>query len=317
MSFKIASTGSYMPEKVVTNDDLSKIMDTNDEWITQRVGIKERRISTEETTSDLAYKASLNALEGAKIAPEELDLIICATATAEFKFPTAAAVVQKKLGATCPVFDINSACSGFLYALEVATGFFAMKKVEKILVVAADRMSSVLDWTDRNIAVLFGDGAGAVVLEEGDSLLASVLSTIGDDETIRCYNFEGNSPFYKSVEKNLYTFMKGQETFRFAVNSMIKGIEEVAKIAGIAIEDIDFVIPHQANMRIIDVAKKKLNLPPERVCSNIEKYGNMSAASIPILLDQLNRAGKFKQGDIIAFSAFGAGLSSAATIIKW
>lgn len=317
MSFKIASTGSYMPEKVVTNDDLSKIMDTSDEWIIQRVGIKERRISTEETTSDLAYKASLSALEWAKIAPEELDLIICATATSEFKFPTVAAVVQKKIGANCPAFDINSACSGFIYGLEVATGFLAMKKVKKILLVAADRMSSVLDWKDRNIAVLFGDGAGAVVLEEGDSLLASTLSTIGDDETIKCYNFEGNSPFYKSVEKPLYTFMKGQETFRFAVTTMIKGIEEVAKIAGIAIEDIDFVIPHQANMRIIDVAKKKLNLPPERVCSNIEKYGNMSAASIPILLDELNRAGTFKQGDIIAFSAFGAGLSSAAAIIKW
>lgn len=317
MSFRIVSTGSYVPENTIDNFALSEIMDTNDEWITQRVGIKERHISTDETTSDMAYQASLRALEAGNTAPGEIDMIICATITAEHKSPNLACMVQKKLGASCPCLDVNCACSSFIYALDTAAGFFARRKVRKMLVIGAERISGIIDWNDRSTAVIFGDGAGAVLLEEGDNYLASRLTASGNDEIIRIPNYAGDSPFYKGVKEAPYIMMNGQETFKFAVKSMCRDIQDVAGQAGIPVSDIDWVVPHQANSRIIDFAKKKLDIPQERFLMNINKFGNTSSASIPMMLDQLNSTGNLKRGDNVAMCAFGGGLSSAACIIRW
>lgn len=317
MSFRIVSTGSYVPENTIDNFALSEIMDTNDEWITQRVGIKERHISINETTSDMAYQASLKALEAGNTAPGEIDMIICATISAEHKSPNLACMVQKKLGASCPCLDVNCACSSFIYALDTAAGFFARKKVRKMLLVGAERISGIIDWNDRSTAVIFGDGAGAVLLEEGDNYLASRLTASGNDEIIRIPNYAGDSPFYKGERENPYIMMNGQETFKFAVKSMCRDIQDVAGQAGIPVSDIDWVVPHQANSRIIDFAKKKLDIPQERFLMNINKFGNTSSASIPMMLDQLNSTGNLKRGDNVAMCAFGGGLSSAACIIRW
>ncbi len=317
MSFRIVSTGSYVPENTIDNFALSEIMDTNDEWITQRVGIKERHISTDETTSDMAYQASLRALESGNTAPGEIDMIICATITAEHKSPNLACMVQKKLGASCPCLDVNCACSSFIYALDTAAGFFARRKVRKMLVIGAERISGIIDWNDRSTAVIFGDGAGAVLLEEGDNYLASRLTASGNDEIIRIPNYAGDSPFYKGVKEAPYIMMNGQETFKFAVKSMCRDIQDVAGQARIPVSDIDWVVPHQANSRIIDFAKKKLDIPQERFLMNINKFGNTSSASIPMMLDQLNSTGNLKRGDNVAMCAFGGGLSSAACIIRW
>ncbi|MGM9974596.1 MAG: beta-ketoacyl-ACP synthase III [Clostridiaceae bacterium] len=317
MTFKIIGTGSYVPPLAVTNDELSKYIDTSDEWIVQRVGVKKRHICTTETAADLAYEAAKKALENGNIEAEELDLIICATVSGEDISPALSCSVQERLGATCPAMDINAACSAFIYMLETAAGYFARKKVKKVLVIGAERMSRIMDWSDRSTCVIFGDGAGAVLLSEGDNYIASKLNTQGGDDVIKIPNFIGSSPFYKKEQIKPYIHMKGQETFKFAVNAMCKDLTEVIEEAGLTPEEVDHVIPHQANIRIIDAAKKRLNIPPERFHSNIESYGNTSAASIPILIDELNRAGRIKKDDILALAAFGGGLSSGACILRW
>lgn len=317
MSFRIISTGSYVPEKIVTNDDLAGMVDTSDEWITQRVGVKKRHIATSETTSDLAYKAAEKALKNGGTSPGEIDMIICATITAEYKAPNLACMVQKQIGASCPAMDINSACSSFIFALDTAAGFFSRGKAKKILIIGAERISGILDWSDRGTCIIFGDGAGAALLGEGENFLSAKLFTKGDNEIIRIPNFAGSSPFYTGVSETPYIRMKGQETFKFAVNAMCRDLREAAAEAGIKESEIDWVVPHQANNRIIEFAKKKLDIPGERFCRNIENYGNTSSASIAIMLDELNQSGKLKRGDIVALCAFGGGLSSAACILKW
>ena len=317
MSFRIVSTGSYVPEKILNNEELSHMVETNDEWITQRVGIKERHISVDEPTSELGYKAAQRALDAAGVTADQIDMIICASITAEYKSPNVACMIQKKLGATCPAMDINCACSAFVFALETAAGYFARGKVNRMLVVGAERLSATVDWTHRSTCVIFGDGAGAVLLEKGDNYLSSQLHSYGDNDIIRIPNYGGDSPFYKGPIEKPVINMNGQETFKFAVKSICKDIADVAADAGVRMEDISWVVPHQANSRIIDFAKKKLPIPGDRFYLNIERYGNTSSASIPIALDELNRKGCFKRGELLALCAFGGGLSSAACIIRW
>lgn len=317
MSFRIIGTGSAVPEKILTNDELSAIVDTNDEWIKTRVGISERRVAVTEKTAELAYNASVGALEMSGVKVDEIDLIIVATCTPDNVAPTVAGSLQRMLGAKCPAFDINSACSGFLFALETADGFFSTGRYKKVLVVGAERLSKITDWTDRSTCVIFGDGAGAAVLEEGDSYLASEIHTYGGDEVLRIPSYVGTSIFNQNEAEKPVIFMQGQETFKFAVTEMTNHVKSLSEKIGITLDEIDYIVPHQANMRIIAFAVKKLGIPSEKFFVNIEKYGNTAAASVPIALDELNRSGKLKRGDIVVLSAFGAGLSSGGCILKW
>lgn len=317
MSFRIMGTGSAVPSYVLTNDEMATIVETSDEWIRTRSGIQERRVCTTESLSDLATDASLRALEDAGVSPEELDLIICATFRGEYCSPAQACIVQKNIGAHCPAFDVNGACSGFLYSLDIAAGYFARKTVKKVLVVAADNVTNSVDWEDRSTCVLFGDGSGAAVLGEGDDLLSSHLTTKGDLESLMIPHGENTSPRYKKESERPTIRMNGREVYKFAVGAMSEGLEKAIRDAGVSQEEIDFVIPHQANIRIIEAAKHKLKIPGERYVCNIDRFGNTSAASVPIALDETNRAGRLKNGDLIAMSAFGAGLTSASCVLRW
>ena len=318
MSFRILGTGSFLPQKVLTNDDLSHMVETSDEWITKRVGVKERRVCTTETNTDMGVAAALAALEDSGVKPEELDLIIGATISADTISPGLAGMVQNRIGAACPCFDMNAACPGFLFALEVADGFFVKKTVKKVLVVSAERMSGLIDWTDRSTCVIFGDGAGAAVLGEGDSYLASELHTTGGDDVISIPTWWNNSPFYEHQLKQNKVNMAGQETYKFAVSSMVRDIQSVMAKAGITGEQVKAVIPHQANYRIINEARRRLpEIAPEKFLINIQRCGNTSSASEPILLDEANRQGILQPGDYVVLSAFGGGLSSAASVVRW
>jgi len=316
MSFNIIGTGSAYPEKVVTNDDLATFLDTNDEWIRTRTGIGERRVCTVENINDLAVSSANNALENAGISAEEVDLIICATLGGDFITPSTACYIEKQIGAKCPAFDVNAACSGFIYALDIADGYFSRGKVKNVLITVAENMSGLVNWEDRATCVLFGDAASSVVLSNGEGLKSIYISATGNNEVLRIDSSKRNTPWKKKTT-NEALYMNGQEVFKFAVSSMVKDIRRVSKEAGINEEDINVVLPHQANIRIIDFAKEKLNIPKERYYSNIERFGNTSAVGIPLLIDELNRANKLNKGDIIAMSAFGGGLTSGACIIEW
>lgn len=318
MSFQILGTGSYLPEKIVTNDDLSHMVETSDEWIAKRVGVRQRRVCTWETNVHMGVEAAKKALESADVKPEELDLIVAATISADTITPGLGGMVQNRLGAHCPAFDMNVACPGFLFAMDVAAGFFARKTVKKVLVVSSERISGLLDWTDRSTCCIFGDGAGAVVLGEGDAYLASELHTQGGDDIISIPTAWDNSPFYENTREKNVVHMQGQETYKFAVNAMVSDIRSVMEKAGITGEQVKAVIPHQANYRIINEARRRLpEIDPERFYMNIDRVGNTSAASEPILLDELARAGTFQPGDYIVLSAFGGGLSSASCVVRW
>ncbi len=317
MSIKVLGTGYYVPPKTLTNDDLAQMVDTSDEWITQRVGVSVRHVSETETASDMAVKAALQAMEQAGVSAEDIDLIISASITPETLCPTVAGWVQKHIGASCPAFDVSSACSGFLFALDTAVSYIVRGKVKNVLVIGAERLSKIVDWTDRNTCVIFGDGAGAAVVTAGDNYLSSLIYTAGGDEVLKIPSHAGNSPFYKNEPDRPYIFMDGQETFKFAVSKIVKDIKEVTEEAGITLDQIDHVVTHQANIRIIDYASKRLGISKEKFFVNIDKYGNTSAASVPMALAELNASGRLKRGDIVALSAFGGGLSSAACIIKW
>lgn len=317
MSIRIIGTGSYVPEKIVTNDDLSQMVDTSDEWITQRVGVKQRRVSVSETTADLGTRAAQRALEAAGISAEELDLIVTATVSGDSICPSTAALIQTAIGAKCPAFDISSACSGFLFALDTAAAFIARGGIRHALVIGTERLSRVLNWTDRSTCVIFGDGAGAAVVAPGDSYLVSHLFTQGNADVLSIPAGKGNSPFYEREEPVYQVTMNGQETFKFAVRRIVDDIRLVTEQAGITPEQLRYIVPHQANSRIIDLAARKLGVPMEKFRLNIDRYGNTSSASVAISLDELVRSGELRQGDLIALCAFGGGLSSAACIIRW
>ncbi|MCD7821813.1 MAG: ketoacyl-ACP synthase III [Clostridiales bacterium] len=318
MSFKIIGTGSYVPPKVVTNDDLTVFLDTSDEWISTRSGIKQRHVVTDETTSELATKAAQNALENAGVSADELDMILCATVSSEYISPSIACLLQRNLGAQCPCLDLNAACTAWIYLMDTAAAFFCKGGIRKMLVVGAESMSRILNWHERSTCVLFGDGAGAVVLEAGDNYLGSSFVTAGGDDVIAIPTKKGISPWYERDEQLPLVHMNGQETYKFAVSNFPKRVAEVVAKAGLEEKDLDWVIPHQANKRIIDGAARRMkDIPADHFCVNIQKYGNTSAASIPLAMDEWNRAGKFQRGDLIAMVAFGGGLSSAACLIRW
>ena len=317
MGIKILGTGAYLPERVLTNEELSKMVETNDEWITQRVGIRERHISEVATASDLAIKAAKKALENSGLVGADIDLIVCATISSETLCPTVAGLVGAAIGAKCPAFDVSSACSGFLFALDTAAAFIDRGGIRNALVIGAERLSKLVDWSDRSTCVIFGDGAGAAVITKGDNYLAHLLYTCGGNEVIEIPSFSGTSPFYKNEPKHPYIFMDGQETFKFAVKKIVEDVNAVLDMAGLTIDDIAYIVPHQANVRIIDYAAKRLKISTDKIYVNIDKVGNTSAASVPIALSELAGSGRVKKGDKIIMCAFGGGLSSAACIIEW
>lgn len=317
MNFKILGTGSAHPACSKTNNDLAEFLDTSDEWIYSRTGIKSRYVCTSETISDVAEAAGRAALENAGVDASELDGIICTTIRGDYFTPSLACVLQKRLGASCPAFDMNAACTGFIYALDVAAGFFARGRVKKILIVSCENMSKMLDWKDRSNCVLFGDGSGAAVLGEGDNLLSIHVSAYGNPDIMFIPNVSGDSPFNTAPCPKSVLTMNGHEVYKFAVSAMADELKLVVEEAGLEQKDVTWVLPHQANIRIINAAKKRLDIPGERYLSNMERYGNISSASIPILLDELNRKNTFREGDILTLVAFGGGLTSGACVIRW
>lgn len=316
--------GSYVPKKVLTNADLEKMVDTSDEWITTRTGIKERRIAAKgEATSDLACNAATQALEEAKLKPEQLDLIIVATITPDMQFPSTACIVQQQLGATNAIcFDVAAACAGFVYAVTIAKQFIARGSLKNALVIGAETLSTITDWQDRNTCVLFGDGAGAAILSEVKSggILSSYLGSDGTISDILMVPGGGsrNPASQKTIDERMHFIkMRGNELFKIAVNAMAEAACKAVEKAGLKAEDIDLVIPHQANTRIIMAVAKKLGLTEDKIFLNIEKYGNTSSASTIIALTEAVRTGRVKKGDIILLDAFGAGLTWGACVIKW
>lgn len=305
----IAGTGSYVPEAVLTNLDLEKKVNTSDDWIVSRTGISERRIcSPEMTVVDLAAEAGKRALADAGISAAEVELIIVATVTAEHLFPSVACLVQERLGAAkAAAFDLSAACAGFIYSLETAAQFIKSGTYTSVLVIGAEVLSRFVDWKDRNTCILFGDGAGAVVLRSSahSGLLGSYLQADGSGGNLLKLCNNGN------IE------MCGNEVFRFAVKIMGDAVEQVLEKLQLKKEDLDYLIPHQANIRIIQSAAKRLDLPMDKVYVNVNKYGNTSAASIPLALDEAVKAGKIKAGDLVALVGFGAGLTWAASVIRW
>lgn len=318
MNFKIIGTGSYVPDNVVTNDDMSKIVETSDEWISQRVGIRERRVSVTDTTLDMGEKAAKAALENAGTDGSELDLIVVATISGDAASPSTACMIQNRVGADCMAFDVSAACAGFLFAIETAMGYICRGTAKKVLIVCAERMSKLLDWTDRSTCVIFGDGAAAVVLEATENgIYDSVFHVKGGDDVINIPSTDGDSPFYKVEPQKPFIHMEGQATFKFAVKSIAHDIAELLEKTGIKPEEIAYVVPHQANKRIIDSAQKKTGIELDKWYVNIDRFGNVSSASIPLALDEMNRKGLLKQGDKILLTGFGGGLASGALVFEW
>ena len=321
----IIGTGSYVPERVLTNADLEKMVETNDEWIVTRTGIRERSIAADdESTSDLAAKAALAAMENAGITADEIDLILVATITPDMFFPSTACFVQTKIGAkNAACFDVSAACSGFLYAVEIAQQFITSQTFNTILVVGADKLSSIVNWKDRNTCVLFGDGAGAAILRHrahGHGVIATRMGSNGDLATLlqvpgggcACPITPENAP------QNLNTIhMEGRETFKHAVTNMVESARKVLDDAGLTPEDLACVIPHQANLRIISAVAERLEVPIDRIMVNLDRYGNTSAAAVAIALDEANRTGRMKVGDYVLLVVFGGGMTWASSVIQW
>lgn len=320
----ILGVGSYLPEKIISNFDLEKIMDTSDEWIRTRTGIKERRVAdVNEATSDLATKAALNAIKDANLTPEDIDLIIVATITPDMIFPSTACLVQANIKATkAACFDLEAACSGFIYGMAVAKQFIETNTYKHVLVIGAEALSRILDYEDRSTAILFGDGAGAVVM--GSVNEGGVLSTnLGSDGNGKDYlNIPAGGSKNPASEETLknrlhYVKMAGNDVFKFAVRIMQDASIKCVESANLDIQDIDYLIPHQANIRIIEASAKRLKLNMDKVYVNLDRYGNMSAASIPVALDEAYREGKIKKGDNIVLVGFGGGLTWGASVVRW
>ncbi|CAM5190423.1 Beta-ketoacyl-[acyl-carrier-protein] synthase III OS=Ureibacillus acetophenoni OX=614649 GN=fabH PE=3 SV=1 [Ureibacillus acetophenoni] len=309
MNAGIIGLGKYVPEKVVTNIDLEKILDTNDEWIRTRTGIQERRIAEGEETSDLAYKAALKALENAQISPSQIGLILVATVTPDQAFPTVSCQIQERLDATnAAAMDVSAACSGFIYALATAKQFVESGTYDYVLIVGAEKLSKVTDWQDRNTAVLFGDGATAAVISkvsEGRGILSFELGA------------DGTGGKHLFLDEKQHIAMNGREVFKFAVRQMGESAVSVIEKAGLTKEDVDFLVPHQANIRIMEASRERLDLPEEKLSKQIHKYGNTSSASIGIALTDELEDGKIKDDDIVVLVGFGGGLTWGAAVIKW
>jgi 3-oxoacyl-[acyl-carrier-protein] synthase III len=325
MPADIVGVGISLPEKVLTNADLEAMVDTSDEWIVTRTGIRERRIADPETTvSDLAAAAGLAAVADAGLAPEDIDLILVATGSPEMIWPSTACLTQAKMGVSgCAAFDIQAACTGFTYGLAVADSFISSGAYATVLLIGAETISRLVNWTDRNTCILFGDGAGAVVLqaaEPGYGVLANHLAADGAGAGLLQVQAGGSATVcsQRVVEENLQTIaMNGKEVFRFVVKKLPETIDIVLDKAGLSIGDVDFLVLHQANQRIIEKATERLGLPKDRVISNIAKYGNTSTASIPLVLEEIYRAKAVKRGDVLVTAAFGAGLTWGGNVLRW
>lgn len=313
---KIIGTGSYLPEKILTNDDLEKMVETSNEWIMKRVGIKERHIVEEETTSTMAAEAAKRALKAANLQPNDIDLVIVGSASGDYFFPSTACVVQEKLGIDneCPALDVNAACAGFIYGLSVADQYIRNNEIKNALVVGVDSLSVFIDWTDRSTCVLFGDGAGAVVLQANPEpgILVTEIKAAGKYGKL----LYANSSLWDKKDPGVLR-MDGHEVFKVAVTKLDEIVDQTLAKAGLQQSDIDWLIPHQANLRIITATAKRLNLPLERVILTIEHHGNTSAASIPLALDYAIQKGKIKRGENLLLEAFGAGFSWGAALIKY
>ena len=320
MTARIIGTGSAVPEQIVTNEDLSKIVETSDEWISSRSGIKERRVAKEENTTSLAILAGKRALENAGIASEEIEVIIVATCTPDYFFPNTACQVQEAIGAKHAVaFDLSAACSGFLFALSTAQAYIKGGIYQKALIVGAETMSKMIDWSDRSTCVLFGDGAGAAVVSaEETGVLELVQKSNGAGKgVLSCKARETRNLLNHESQTKEYLYMEGQPVFKFAVKTVPECVEEVLKKAEVKKEEIRYYILHQANSRIIQSVAKRLKEPEEKFPMNLSLYGNTSAASIPILLDEMNRNGMLNRGDKLVLSGFGAGLTWGAVLLEW
>lgn len=316
MYSRIRGTGSYLPEEILTNADIEKLVDTSDEWIKKRVGVERRHIigKSKDTTSAMATKAARSAIEAAGLQPEDIDMIVVGTATADLFFPSVACLVQKALGikSECPAFDLNAACSGFIYAMSVADQYIKSGAVKYALVIGVDSLTKMVDWTDRSTCVLFGDGAGSVVLEPSEE--KGIIKT-----TLRADGHYDEALFAKSPiwdrNASLLINMRGNEVFRVAVTKLGEIVDQVLAEAGMEKSDIDWLIPHQANLRIIAATARKLALPMERVVLTVAEHGNTSAASIPLALDHAVRNGMVKRGQTLLLEAFGAGLAWGAALL--
>lgn len=314
---KIAGTGCSHPIKIVSNELLSTMVDTNEEWIVTRTGIQERRVISEERLEDLAAEASRRALENAGMDIKDIDLIICANVVNEYITPALSCIVQGMLGATCPCIDVNGACVGFVYGIDMAEAYYKCGKVENVLVVCAEEPSRMVGWDDRATCVLFGDGAGAAVLTKGDNIKASRLNASCSWDKLYQKHELQYSPFNTKPNSNLPLVMRGQDVFKFAINASMTDITCLLEETKLTADDIDLYLLHQANMRIISSVRKNLKQSEDKFPTNIHKYGNTSSASLPILLDELNRSGALKKGNLLALSAFGAGFVSGACILEW
>tara|TARA_B110000116_G_scaffold221043_1_gene199402 strand:+ start:1716 stop:2708 length:993 start_codon:yes stop_codon:yes gene_type:complete len=327
-SVTISGTGSYVPEKILTNHELEAIVDTSDEWIRSRTGIKERRIASDtQSTSDLATEAAKAAMEDANVSGEDIDLIIVATISPDAFFPATACYVQKNIEATNSLcFDVSAACSGFLYAMQIAESLILSGQRKTALIIGAEKLSSMVDWEDRNTCVLFGDGAGSVILtidennDKGRKLLSSSLGSDGRQTDILHVPGGGSAcPITPdNADQKLNTIrMQGREVYKYAVNAMRRAAEDALQKYGLSSEDVDMVIPHQANLRIIEAITDRMSIPKEKTFINLTKYGNTSAAAIAIALDEANKTKSINEGDIVLLVAFGAGLTWASYLLKW
>ena len=319
---KILGTGSAVPKHTVTNDMLSDYVDTSDEWITTRTGIKSRQIITTERFEEMAALAGQRAIDAAGLVPDDIDFIICHNVCNCYVTPSLAALIQHILGIkgpNCPTMDINSACAGFTYGLEICEAFLQTGRAKHILYVCAEEVTRMVDWTQRETCVLFGDAAGALVLGKGDNLLASKLTSTPMPDVIYYRLPCEATPFEtgEGIDTHMAMQLKGREVFRMAVSSAQSDIKEVVQMAGLKLEDIDFFLLHQANMRILEAIKQHFDLPQERFLHNIERRGNTSSASIPVLLDEKIREGVIKRGDTMVFNGFGAGFVTSAAVMRY
>lgn len=321
MGTRIIGTGSCLPAAIVTNDDLAKIMDTSDEWISTRTGIRERHLVKEETTTSMSVDAARRAMQNAGVTAGEIDLIIVGTLSADCVTPACACEVQAQIGAANAVaFDINAACAGFMFALNIANAYLQSGVYKTALILGAETLSKIMDWNDRSTCVLFGDGAGAAVvrMEEGAGLLAFDQGSDGvKGKVLACRNRSNNNPLAETSKDLEYVHMDGQEVYRFAVTAVPHSLQKTIQAAGLTVEDIDYFALHQANIRILQSVAKRLKVSEDKFPISLDHCGNISAASVPILLDEMNRKGMLKPGMKIALSGFGGGLTWASAVIEW
>ena len=321
MGTRIIGTGSCLPKTVVTNDDLSKIMETSDEWISSRTGIKERHLVKEETTASMSTEAAKHAMENAGVPAEEIDLIIVGTVSADHVTPACACEVQAAIGAVNAVaFDINAACSGFMFALNIAHVYLQAGIYKTALIIGAETLSKIMDWNDRSTCVLFGDGAGAAVVRADDreGILAFDQGADGvRGGVLACANRSNNNPLIETSKELEYVHMDGQEVYKFAVTAVPASLHKTIEAAGLAVEDIDYFALHQANIRILQSVAKRLKVSEDKFPISLDHCGNISAASVPILLDEMNRKGMLRPGMKIALSGFGGGLTWASAVVEW